>query len=719
MTSTHDAGATGKATYLNPVYGRDFPDPFILKHGGEYWAYCTGLWRDGRAFGVLHSPDLINWRELDGALAPLPGEYPCYWAPEVVYENGRFLMYYSVGNEKLMHVRVAVAAHPAGPFTDSGHGLTSAEFAIDPHVLIDEEGVRWLFYATDFLKHTHVGTGTVRERMLDPFTLAGDPRPVTRARYDWQVYDPARKEKGGVRWHTVEGPFVVRRKNLYYQMFSGGNWQNLTYGVSYAVSEQVAREDEWEQSADGERVLPILRTIPERIIGPGHNSVVRAPDNRQLFCVYHRWDGERGRVLAIDRLDWVGERMTVLGATDTPQPAPLAPTLQGFSGDRAGGDLGKAWTCEGGGRWSVRDGEARQASAATGMRAAAHCAAGASSFLLEVSLRAHAEDGAGDTAASAGDTSGAVVAPGIGISTGAVVAAGGFGVALSKDGERALQFTIEPEANEARVSWLATGGARAETRFALPADFEPRALHLLRAEVDGNFATIFLDERVVRWQGTMNVAPDGVALVTEGAAAAFKGFELTTGWEELFMRPERSLAERGWQGDGAGWRLKDSLLRFDDAEGGDPGVITRGLPLESYELVVNVRLEREHPGVQGCYGLYPAFGATDSDPLFTVERDANGDRWALVARSNFRIDSLEQDSLENVSIMESWPLPASFDPFVMQQFRFRKQQGRLAVGWEATPLGDIAITTEATGVGLYAHRAAVAFDMVRVTASKQ
>jgi GH43 family beta-xylosidase len=684
MTSTHDAGATNNAaTYLNPVYGRDFPDPFILKCGGEYWAYCTGFWRDGRAFGVLHSPDLINWRELDGALAPLPGEHPCYWAPEVVYENGRFLMYYSVGNEKLMRLRVATATHPAGPFTDSGHQLTSAEFAIDPHVFVDEEGVRWLFYATDFLTHTHIGTGTVCDRMLNPYTLAGDPRPVTRARYDWQVYDPQRKEKGGVRWHTVEGPFVLRRKNLYYQMFSGGNWQNLTYGVSYAVSERVAREDEWVQSADGERVLPILRTIPERVVGPGHNSVVRGPDNRQLFCVYHRWDGERGRVLAIDRLDWVGERMTVLGATTTPQPAPLAPTFKGFSGERAG-DLGVGWTCEGGGRWSVRDGEARQESATAGVQASAQCASGASSFLLEVSLRAEVEDGAGD-------------------------AAGAFGVAFLKGGERVLQFTIEPKANEACVSWLAAEGARAETRFALPADFEPRALHLLRAEVEESHATIFLDERVVRWQGTLNVAPDGIALATEGAAAAFKGFELTTGWEELFMRPERSLAERGWRHDGEGWQLKDNLLRFDDAEGGDNRVITRGSPLESYELVVNARLEREHPGGKGCYGFYPASGATDFAPLFTVERVAKGDNWTLVAR-NFDIDSRE-----NVSIVESWPLPASFDPFVMQQFRFRKQQGRLAVGWEATPLGETAITGEATGVGLYAHRASVAFDMVRVT----
>jgi GH43 family beta-xylosidase len=686
MISTTDANAGG-TTYLNPVYGRDFPDPFILKHAGEYWAYSTGFWRDGRAFGVLHSKDLFNWREQGGALTPIEGEHPCYWAPEVTYENGRFLMYYSVGNEKRMHIRIAVAEHPSGPFTDSGHQLTDAEFAIDPHVFTDVDSTRWLFYATDFLTHTHIGTGTVRDLMLDPFRLAGDPRPVTRARYDWQIYDPARKEKGGVRWHTVEGPFVLRRKNLYYQMFSGGNWQNLTYGVSYAVSERIGREEEWEQAADGARVLPILRTIPERVIGPGHNSVVRGPDNQQLFCVYHRWDGERGRVLAIDRLDWVGERMTVLGATTTPQPAPTPPTFAGFYGEHENG-LGEGWTCttEAGGRWRVSDGEARQEASAVG--ASARCRARAQSFILEVSLRALRVDGA-------------------------EAQAGAFGVALMKDDERALQFLLEAGAKAARVEWQSEGDTRERVRFALPEDFAPRAFHLLRVVSDNSRVTIFLDERVVRWQGTLQAAPDSVALVTaEGAQAAFKGFELTHGWEDLFTQTERTLAARGWQGNLEGWRLADGLLRFDEGEGRREGSINRGPLLESYEFVVNVQLERERVPGEGCYGFYPACGvganaeAAEHVPRITIERDDGADgKWTLFIRN-----------AKNASIMESWPLPESFDPFVMQQFRFRKQGGRLTIHWEATPLGEVSTTGEATAIGLYAQRARVAYDMVRLTA---
>ena len=104
-------------------------------------------------------------------------------------------------------------------------------------------------------------------------------------------------------------------------MFSGGNWQNLTYGVSYATSDRIMPGHEWEQHADGTTVLPILRTIPGKVIGPGHNSVVRGPDDSELFCVYHVWhEGER--VMAIDRMEFVGDDLVIDGPTTTDQPDP-------------------------------------------------------------------------------------------------------------------------------------------------------------------------------------------------------------------------------------------------------------------------------------------------------------------------------------------------------------------------------------------------------------
>lgn len=318
-------------TYTNPVYSGSFPDPFVLKHEDHYFAFCTGHADDGRIFGVLTSTDLVEWQKLPGALHPLPPEAgPFYWAPEVAHHDGMFYLYYSVGNETLMEIRVATSKAPAGPYSDTGRKLTPQDFAIDPHVFMDDDGSWHMFYATDFLDYSHVGTGTVVDRMLDPLTLAGNAKPVTRAKYDWQVYDPARKEKGGVRWHTVEGPFVLKRKGSYFEMFSGGNWQNITYGVGYAVSDNIDADREWRQQVDGIETLPLLSTIPDKVIGPGHNSVVVGPDGRELYCVYHRWEKDK-RMMCIDRMDFAGgDRLFVAGPSYGPQRAPFLASSESF-----------------------------------------------------------------------------------------------------------------------------------------------------------------------------------------------------------------------------------------------------------------------------------------------------------------------------------------------------------------------------------------------------
>jgi GH43 family beta-xylosidase len=643
----------------------------VLKYCGEYWAYCTGWWADGRCFGVLRSRDLIDWQAVGGAMEPLAESHPQYWAPEVTYDNGRFYLYYSAGDEERMQMRVAVAVHPAGPFVDSGRHLTSEKFAIDGHVFIDHDRAWYLFYATDFLDHQHIGTGTVRDRLLDPYTLAGQPAPVTLPRYEWHVYDPQRAEKGGVRWHTVEGPFVLEHKRRYYQMFSGGNWQNLSYGVSYAVADRVDTPDEWEQVADGERVLPVLRTIPGKVIGPGHNSVVRGPDNLQIYCIYHRWaEDSSARVLAIDGLDWAGDRLLVLGPSTTPQPAPTQPIFADLFDHAWEQGLGPRWDCVGG-RWSVIDGAAVQASADS--VAAARCASSFSHAVIEVSLRLGADP----------------------------ERRGGFGVELRPPGQLsdALRCLIVPSdghvviAGEEELGWNESG------RFRLPHDFDPYAWHLLRLEVNGQTVQLALDQQVVRWKSRLQAELFELALITHTIAASFAGVALSLGWQDLFAVEGVYPANLGWHvEDGDGWHVSEQQLCYGGSR--PHSTITKGPLLEAYEMVLNVRLV-EQKVVDGCYGFYPTVRPGDRGPLFTVESD--GESWALVCAG-----ALER---------RQFALPNTFDPYVDQQFRLRKQGARLSIQWEAFQLGQIEVSTEATQVGLYAYHAVVAFDMVRVTAT--
>ncbi|MFN7930748.1 MAG: glycoside hydrolase family 43 protein [Blastocatellia bacterium] len=655
------------ATYRNPVYPAGCADPFVLKYLNEYWCYCTGWGHDGRCFGVLHSRDLQNWQEVGGALTPYDTAATCYWAPEVTYENGRFLMYYSVGNEELMQIRVAEAAHPAGPFTDCGVRLTTEDFAIDAHVFVDHDGTRYLFYATDFLTHTHIGTGTVCDRLLNPLQLAGTPRPVTRARYDWQVYDPQRASKGGVRWHTVEGPFVLTHKGHYYQMFSGGNWQNETYGASYAISDRVFRTDEWEQVADGQRVMPVLRTVLPASVGPGHNSAVRGPDNQQMFCVYHFWQPPE-RVLAIDRLDWVGERLTVLGPTVTPQPAPPAATFADFFACQDATGLGSQWRCAGS-EWCCQAGMALQQSA--DVLAEAQCTVRAPHFIVEVNLRLSS-----------------------------ATQHGAAGVKLCNEQGAEIAFELLPHALQISALGAPHETLRVVATLPLSAEFVPTVFHLLRVEVNGAHLRFMLDDKAVQWMGKTAVRFDSCALFTRRTAAAFAGFAFMAGWQDTFDEPQTNPAELGWQAtaeDSEHWQISEKTLGYNGALPA-PTTILKDCPATDYELVINAKLGTEVAPGQG-YGFWPALDAAGAGPLLTVESGEAG--WVLRCTGN--------------SISEEWPLAAGFDPFIFQQFRLRKHGTTLTVQHEARELGTIPTPIQIKQIGLYANGVPVAFDMVRVS----
>jgi GH43 family beta-xylosidase len=669
------AGFSSGDTYINPVHNRPFPDPFVLKFCGEYFAYCTGIWQDGRCFGILHSLDLVHWEELAGAMDPLPGAYTEYWAPEVSYRQGKFLLYFSVGDGVKMQIRVATATAPAGPFVDCGRKLSSEDFAIDAHMFQDDDGTCYLFYATDFLDRSHIGTGTVVDRLIDPFTLAGTPHPVSLPRFDWQVFDPQRHEKGGVRWHTIEGPFVLTHKGKYYQMFSAGNWKNLTYGVSFALSDSIATDQEWTQIEHDDRAPLILRTIPGSVVGPGHNSAIRGPDNRQMFCIYHRWaDDASGRVLAIDRLDWSGERLTVLGPTTTAQPTPIRPVIECLSEERAL-NLNEPWSCNGG-NWLVHGTTVTQELCAV---AEARCRAVMSCFLVEVTLRGIQASGPELTGPSK---------------------RGAFGIRLFHEQLTFLAFSIIPGIPEAVINLTLSNGEYERQHLPLSPSSEPTTFHLLRIEINHQLVKITLDDTAARWEGQVTMAPDGIALFTDNTAAAFAGFSLTPGWEDLFMEscePEKI----GWEaatGQQHKWVIENKQLCQSDPNARH-AVIAKNGEAGAYELVVNAVLQRigDEPG---CYGFQPALTAGGEGPLITVELKCEGPFLCI------------QDVVDGHRYL---PLPSHFNPFIYQQLRFAKEGTRLSIQWEETPLASIEVPAQANRIGLYCDRAIVAFDMVRFT----
>jgi beta-xylosidase len=307
--------------YLNPVHPGYFADPFVLATDEGYVALGTGRTVEGRAFEVLRSDDLVSWTSVGGALEPLPAEVTDrvgtdYWAPEVAHAQGRWWMYYSVGRGDVGHsLRVAVADEPTGPYVDCGVDLTPGErFAIDPHPFRDDDGTWYLFYARDVLEGPRVGTMLAVDVLTSMTELEGEPRAVLAPSADWQIFRRGRSMYGDVHdWHTLEGPFVHRHAGRYVLFYSGGNWEEPTYGVSWAEADHPLGP--WKEREGGE---PLLRTVPGRVVGPGHNSVVTTAEGLDVV-VYHAWDPDReARRMCIDPLHWAGGTPVIDGPTWEP-----------------------------------------------------------------------------------------------------------------------------------------------------------------------------------------------------------------------------------------------------------------------------------------------------------------------------------------------------------------------------------------------------------------
>ena len=320
---------SGAATYTNPVYTGYFADPYVLRAGSAYYAYGTGSVVDGRVFEVLRSDDLVRWARVGGALVPPhdPQERD-HWAPEVVENEGLYYMYYSHGSGHELHrIHVAISESPEGPFEDAGRLVHDDEspFCIDPHAFRVEDGQWYLFYARDYLDGQRVGTALAVDRLVDMTTVEGAPHTVRRATGDWQLFQAQREIYGAVYdWYTLEGPCVRKRDGRYFCLYSGGSFQGETYGVSYAVADSPLGP--YEEPHEGP---VILKTVPGKVIGPGHNSLVEAP-NGDEYIVYHAWDVDvTARRMCIDRLEWGPEGPTCSGPTWTPQPAPLRSTADG------------------------------------------------------------------------------------------------------------------------------------------------------------------------------------------------------------------------------------------------------------------------------------------------------------------------------------------------------------------------------------------------------
>src|SRR5215208_5406258 len=172
-------GGSEPATFENPVFRGDFPDPFVLKDGDTYYAYATN--GAGKQVQTSTSKDLVHWQPGPDAL-PKVGSWAFIgetWAPEVLKrDDGSFVLYYTANK----CVGRAVAGKPLGPFVDSAKESLVCQptlgGSIDASPFRDDDGKLYLLWKNDGNAIGHT-TYIWAQRLSDDGTnLLGVRKPI-------------------------------------------------------------------------------------------------------------------------------------------------------------------------------------------------------------------------------------------------------------------------------------------------------------------------------------------------------------------------------------------------------------------------------------------------------------------------------------------------------------------------------------------------------------
>ncbi|MFN8305326.1 MAG: glycoside hydrolase family 43 protein [Ferruginibacter sp.] len=274
----------------NPLFPGWYADPEVAVFGKKFWIYPTysAPYSKQVFFDAFSSPDLLHWTKHERILdtSSIRWAKRALWAPSVIEHQGKYYFFFGANdiqnNQQYGGIGVAVADNPAGPFRDHiGKPLVPAFYngaqPIDQFAFKDKDGKYYLLYGgwghCNIARLNDAFTGFIP--LNDSVTF----REITPAGY-------------------VEGPFMFRRKNKYYFMWSEGGWTGPDYSVAYAIGDS--------PFGPFNRIGKILQQDPAIATGAGHHSVMNIPGTDEWYIIYHRRplsekDGN-ARVTCMDRM---------------------------------------------------------------------------------------------------------------------------------------------------------------------------------------------------------------------------------------------------------------------------------------------------------------------------------------------------------------------------------------------------------------------------------
>ncbi|WHY01271.1 arabinan endo-1,5-alpha-L-arabinosidase [Neobacillus sp. DY30] len=214
-------------------------DASIIKADGWYYAFSTDYMAGGPpkpGIQIRKSKDLIHWEFVGRVFEQVTSEAwewtkgTTFWAPDVVEMNGKYYLYYSVSSvgKRNSYIGVAVSDSIEGPWKDEGvvfktqEGDNHTVNAIDPDIVIDEQGQAWMVYGSYFggIFITKVDSQT--GKLVNPDdegTLIAQRRNMN---------------------YGIEGPEIMFNPETgYYYLTVSYEWLEDTYNVRTARSKNI------------------------------------------------------------------------------------------------------------------------------------------------------------------------------------------------------------------------------------------------------------------------------------------------------------------------------------------------------------------------------------------------------------------------------------------------------------------------------------------------
>ncbi len=328
LLACFDKNGKEEAEYSgNPLFPGWYADPEGIIFDNEYWIYPTysddfikpdssiefseeqlavrkhainKQYLKQTFFNAFSSTDLTNWTKHSHVLDIKDVKWASYslWAPSIIRANNLYYLFFSANdiqsNDEYGGIGVAVSDHPAGPFRDAlGKPLINEFYngaqPIDQFVFRDDDGQHYMYYGG--WRHCNVVRLSEDLLQLEAFEDGEIFKEITPENY-------------------VEGPFVFKRNNQYYLMWSEGGWMGPDYSVAYAIGDTPL--------GPFQRIGKILQQDSTIATGAGHHSVISIPGTDDHYIVYHRrpigTDHPHHRETCMDRMvfDEKGQIMPVI-----------------------------------------------------------------------------------------------------------------------------------------------------------------------------------------------------------------------------------------------------------------------------------------------------------------------------------------------------------------------------------------------------------------------